>query len=152
MPKAITVPADLAAAGRPRTPDPMSRVVNAVLRDDRPALAQAAADVFASQGDWRHWAQAVWLTPWGEPAREMQARSDARVRAQQVGQRRGDPVRREVARVALLLLRQGIGGHDLLKRLDAYNAALPEPLKTDVLDQTALWAAQHIAKAYRHVS
>ncbi len=104
-------------------------------------------------GDWRAWAEAQWLLPhsWGPGALEFQARSDARIRASEPSRarRNADPCRKEIARLAMRLLRGGIGAREFLARLHAYNEALPEPLSASIVESTALWAAEQRAGA-RH--
>jgi hypothetical protein len=138
---AVAVAASYAADG-----DELARAFRGLGDDNADALGRellAGMEQAAKlTGDWRWWAFACNRIPWSHvrlAGRELGARLDAW--AAEPRRMRGAAPRKALAKLALRLLRQGMGGRALLHRLDEANGTLSSPLPADAVGDVALWAA-----------
>ena len=117
-------------------------------------VTRVSADLASAarvSGDYVPWAFAVNRLPWPHmrlPVAEFAQRIDAWTVQERP---RPDTPRRRVARLAMRLLRAGVGGRELLRQLDAANSSLDTPLAADVVGDVATWAANAV-KAGPHAA
>jgi hypothetical protein len=114
------------------------------------AVADRLAELAREDGHWHTWAWALHLlTPeWhAEAGRELWKRLERWATPQ--AEVRTDS-RRELARLAMRLVRGGVPGREALRRLDEANATLAAPLSSDAVGDLVIWAAR--AAGGRHVN
>jgi hypothetical protein len=137
------------AAAFDRDPAGMSRAFHGLSDEGADALGRellAGAELAGRlSGDLEVWGWACNRVPWSyrrPAAAELQQRMDAW--AATADRRRRSTPRRQLAGLALRLLRGGIGGRELLRQLDAANATLETPLAPDAVGALAVWAAGQV--------
>jgi hypothetical protein len=100
-------------------------------------------------GDRTAWAFACNRIPWPYVrvgAAELQARIDAWTAP---AGRQAAPGRRQLARLAIRLLRAGEPGAKVLAQLDAANATLAAPITAEAVGDVARWAAAEVRRLPR---
>ncbi len=101
-------------------------------------------------GEWGGWAEAQWHLPsssWRAACREFQSRVAAWATPSRPAP---ETPRRQLARLAIRLLRTGTTAGELLRQLDAANATLHEPVTSSTVGEVAIWAASAVREDRRH--
>lgn len=107
------------------------------------AITEQLEEKARATGDWAIWARALHAIPrTGERAawKAFGDRLAAWARPQRP--KATDPGARQLARLALDLIRAGVPSGDVLHRLDDANATLGEPVSAERVGHIAIWAAR----------
>jgi hypothetical protein len=160
--RAATAAADMAANldahpdAQRGTEDALQAAFDGIPEDEGARIAKAIGEALEAvaevTGDYRAWARAWHFMP-SLGRRAAVAEFAARLDAWCVQNRpKPERPRRRLAKFALMLLRAGTTGRELLRRLDDANATFTEPLSAEIVGEVAVWAARAVMEDHRHAA